>query len=60
MDFGKFHFGTIKIDGVTYEYDTSMYWARTRPMLTRFAERSLSERESIARALDTLDRRFRR
>ena len=21
MDFGKFHFGTIKIDGVTYEYD---------------------------------------
>ena len=21
MDFGRFHFGTIKIDGVTYEYD---------------------------------------
>jgi hypothetical protein len=30
MDFGKFHFGTIKIDGVTYERDVVIDRGRIR------------------------------
>jgi hypothetical protein len=46
MDFGKFHFGTIKIDGVTYEYDVVI----DRGKIRQAQEEALQEIPREARA----------
>ena len=39
MDFGKFHFGTIKIDGVTYEHDVVIDRGKIRKRKKRPSKR---------------------
>jgi phage tail tape-measure protein len=55
MDFGKFHFGTIKIDGVTYEYDVVIDRGKIRKR-----KKKRSPPRNSARSSGTLRSRLKR
>ena len=48
MDFSKFHFGTIKIDGVTYEYDVVIDRGKVRKRKKK-PSKQFHERSDIPR-----------